>query len=154
MAYEKQTWDTTSFVNPTRMNHIENGIEGVQSACRTEALARMSPNSGETIVSLLGRFRTEYWNDWDTNTKRFGRFKIKIDGTTDIIFTCQRWNSNSANQWISINPSGTNIRIIMLSFGSSIVVRKYTIASSGLTITDISDNAAESELIYFGEDYS
>jgi hypothetical protein len=28
MAYSKQTWDTTSYVNPTRMNHIEDGIEG------------------------------------------------------------------------------------------------------------------------------
>lgn len=27
MAYEKQTWNTNSFVNPTRMNHIENGIQ-------------------------------------------------------------------------------------------------------------------------------
>lgn len=27
MAYEKQTWDTNSYVNPTRMNHIENGIQ-------------------------------------------------------------------------------------------------------------------------------
>lgn len=27
MAYEKQQWDTTSFVNPTRMNHIEEGIK-------------------------------------------------------------------------------------------------------------------------------
>lgn len=26
MAYDKQTWDTTSYVNPTRMNHIEDGI--------------------------------------------------------------------------------------------------------------------------------
>lgn len=26
MAYDKQTWDTTSYVNPTRMNHIEQGI--------------------------------------------------------------------------------------------------------------------------------
>ena len=27
MAYSKQTWDTTSYVNPTRMNHMEDGIE-------------------------------------------------------------------------------------------------------------------------------
>ncbi|MBQ5565864.1 MAG: hypothetical protein IIT42_03355 [Clostridia bacterium] len=27
MEYNKQTWDTTSYVNPTRMNHIEDGIE-------------------------------------------------------------------------------------------------------------------------------
>lgn len=26
MAYSKQTWDTTSIFNPTRMNHIEDGI--------------------------------------------------------------------------------------------------------------------------------
>lgn len=26
MAYSKQTWDTNSYVNPTRMNHIEDGI--------------------------------------------------------------------------------------------------------------------------------
>lgn len=26
MAYSKQIWDTTSYVNPTRMNHIEDGI--------------------------------------------------------------------------------------------------------------------------------
>ena len=27
MAYDKQIWDTNSIFNPTRMNHIENGIE-------------------------------------------------------------------------------------------------------------------------------
>ena len=26
MSYTKQTWDTTSYVTPTRMNHIESGI--------------------------------------------------------------------------------------------------------------------------------
>ena len=31
MAYSKQTWDTTSYVNPTRMNHIEQGIYDAQT---------------------------------------------------------------------------------------------------------------------------
>ena len=31
MAYSKQTWDTNSYVNPTRMNHIEDGIEAVDT---------------------------------------------------------------------------------------------------------------------------
>lgn len=31
MAYDKQTWNTTSYVNPTRMNHIEDGIEAADS---------------------------------------------------------------------------------------------------------------------------
>ena len=35
MAYSKQTWDTTSYVNPTRMNHIEDGIEGVEAEITT-----------------------------------------------------------------------------------------------------------------------
>ena len=29
MSYSKQTWDTTSYVNPTRMNHIEDGIKDI-----------------------------------------------------------------------------------------------------------------------------
>lgn len=35
MAYDKQIWDTTSYVNPTRMNHIEDGIESVSTATGT-----------------------------------------------------------------------------------------------------------------------
>ena len=31
MSYAKQTWDTTSYVTPTRMNHIEDGIESVDT---------------------------------------------------------------------------------------------------------------------------
>lgn len=30
MAYSKQTWDATSYVTPTRMNHIEDGIKAVE----------------------------------------------------------------------------------------------------------------------------
>ena len=36
MAYSKQTWDTTSIFNPTRMNHIEDGIESASTATGTE----------------------------------------------------------------------------------------------------------------------
>lgn len=36
MAYSKQTWDTTSYVNPTRMNHIEQGIYDASTATGTE----------------------------------------------------------------------------------------------------------------------
>ena len=36
MAYSKQTWDTTSYVNPTRMNHIEQGIADASTATGTE----------------------------------------------------------------------------------------------------------------------
>ena len=32
MAYSKQTWDTTSYVNPTRVNHIEDGIADLDNS--------------------------------------------------------------------------------------------------------------------------
>ena len=34
MAYTKQTWDTTSYVNPTRLNHIEDGIDDASKHSR------------------------------------------------------------------------------------------------------------------------
>lgn len=42
MAYSKQTWDTTSYVNPTRMNHIEDGIEDLDTA--SKKYVRMAEN--------------------------------------------------------------------------------------------------------------
>ena len=32
MSYSKQTWDTNSYVNPTRMNHMEDGIKANSDA--------------------------------------------------------------------------------------------------------------------------
>ena len=39
MSYTKQTWDTTSYVNPTRMNHIEDGIEAAANTADSAASA-------------------------------------------------------------------------------------------------------------------
>lgn len=36
MAYSKQTWDTSSYFNPTRMNRIEQGIYDASTATGTE----------------------------------------------------------------------------------------------------------------------
>lgn len=38
MAYSKQTWDTNSYVNPTRMNHMEDGIEANSTDVSNNAL--------------------------------------------------------------------------------------------------------------------
>ncbi len=40
MAYSKQTWDTSSYVNPTRMNHIEDGVKEA-----SDRLSAVEPNS-------------------------------------------------------------------------------------------------------------
>lgn len=50
MAYSKQTWDTTSYVNPTRMNHIEDGIAGVLN------WTLVGSQTGNTDVSLPSTF--------------------------------------------------------------------------------------------------
>lgn len=48
--YSKQTWDTTSFVNPTRMNHIEEGIYDATSLLNgNDAGVSFTPASGVTI---------------------------------------------------------------------------------------------------------
>lgn len=47
MAYSKQTWDTTSIFNPTRMNHIEDGIESASTADGTEY------SSGVSVKDML-----------------------------------------------------------------------------------------------------
>ena len=49
MAYSKQTWDTTSYVNPTRMNHIEDGIESASTAVENTRVVvsdRLSSSTG------------------------------------------------------------------------------------------------------------
>ena len=79
MAYSKQTWDTTSYVNPTRMNHIEQGIYDA------------SIMAGENISVTLGQDITG-----NVNAKKFGRLVIvQIDslkipsgfGSRDVICT-------------------------------------------------------------------
>lgn len=54
MAYSKQTWDTTSYVNPTRMNHIEDGIEAVD----TKTANDIDYASGTTIKSKIDSIQT------------------------------------------------------------------------------------------------
>lgn len=52
MAYSKQTWDTTSYVNPTRMNHIEDGIYDASTATGTEY------SSGVSVKQKIDEFET------------------------------------------------------------------------------------------------
>ena len=54
MAYTKQTWDTTSYVNPTRMNHIEDGIANAMTSDTQGVLGakNLLPLSLDRIKSL------------------------------------------------------------------------------------------------------
>jgi len=59
MAYSKQTWDTTSYVNPTRMNHIEQGIYDTD--------LRISRLFKTFEINLQGTTITSYWGVIPTN---------------------------------------------------------------------------------------
>ena len=50
MAYSKQTWDTTSYVNPTRMNHIEQGIYD-----NSQNIDSLNSNSVNPFIAVTGR---------------------------------------------------------------------------------------------------
>ena len=50
MAYSKQTWDTTSYVNPTRMNHIEQGIYDVSTDILIEDISSLFTYSAQYSI--------------------------------------------------------------------------------------------------------
>lgn len=84
MAYSKQTWDTTSYVNPTRMNHIEQGIEDANAildriAVLTGTLASNGFDTGNNyptgfnnnntiVLSLMMQEGGFYWKYQDLDS--------------------------------------------------------------------------------------
>ena len=76
MAYSKQTWDTTSYVNPTRMNHIEQGIYDASTATGTEYSSGVSVKDKIDEVASSGpktvynenndQIKSYTFSDWST----------------------------------------------------------------------------------------
>ena len=73
--YVKQIWDTTSYVNPTRMNHIEDGIEAVDGKTASDipyssgvsTKAQIDKKAGKVIINTLGKSSFSY----DSSAKYF-----------------------------------------------------------------------------------
>lgn len=90
MAYSKQTWDTTSYVNPTRMNHIEDGIEAVD----TKTADDIEYSSGVSVKDKID----------------------DVDGKTDnTVKTLQGYAPNDLNNCVNgnvywVNNSGGNVQ--------------------------------------------
>ena len=61
MAYSKQTWDTTSYVNPTRMNHIEDGIYDNSIGSQWEYIAVGNRNICVRKMGAVTQFF--FWTD-------------------------------------------------------------------------------------------
>jgi len=75
MAYEKQTWDTNSFVNPTRMNHIESGIEA-----NSNSVDELTQGASDMSTEIIGIKQ----NIVDQQTEIDGISQNIVDQQTEI----------------------------------------------------------------------
>ena len=97
MAYSKQTWDTTSYVNPTRMNHIEDGIESASSV----AEGKLSP----IIDNLVGNAYLPDSNTWTDIS-----FSKNINNYKWIGFSFTTPDNSPAQDLISCFTSVSNFK--------------------------------------------
>ena len=119
MAYSKQTWDTTSYVNPTRMNHIEDGIASVDAVSSGNATINIPVESGG-------------WANW---TKKgsliFVVYAFKANGqvgSTDVILTNLPKATLTGNyNWIIINEetNGSGRRTQLYNSTNTASLRNY-----------------------------
>lgn len=146
MAYTKQTWDTTSYVNPTRMNHIEDGISN----------AMTSSNMGYLGAKNLN-FTPYYFDSreisgitWTVNAD--GTVKANGTATAQSTFVC---HSRAYSTNALILPNGDYIMSGCPSGGAS--NKYYTAAgrTSGGAYVAIGNEYGNGRAITLnGDDYS
>ena len=90
MAYSKQTWDTTSYVNPTRMNHIEDGIysadtktaDDIPYSSGVSVKTQIDKKAGKVVINTLNSSSFSYDSSthmWASNnpiTYYYGQRKV------------------------------------------------------------------------------
>ena len=149
MAYEKQTWDTTSYVTPTRMNHIEDGIAGITNG----TILTLEPTTNETYASLFARFRTAS-NCLTDGNYNFYTLRFRPAGassSSNLLFVPTRYAGNSVVEYTSCRVTDTAIVFYNLSITSSnVILRQILIDSNGATVTDASNNTAQSGVRVMG----
>lgn len=79
MAYEKQQWDTTSFVNPTRMNHIEEGIKA--NSDEVTSLNNDLANTKKDVSDLNSNLSLK------CGIPNYGHHMVVIDGSKSATWT-------------------------------------------------------------------
>ena len=123
MAYSKQTWDTTSYVNPKRMNHIEQGIYDVDNKTWTYVGAISNGSQGVDISAYkeiyiqpkvggsrynsylftINTVNSAYISVVESESTRFyGRFSVSNGILTFTLGTNAGWSAGS----ISIDVYG------------------------------------------------
>ena len=139
MAYSKQTWNVNSDFTPTRMNHIEEGIENIKYI----TAYTISPNTNETWASLLQRVGAAA--SALSSKLNFCRLMFAPESSTNgSVFQCGRvYSSATTSTWYNVRPTSTGVIIYAVSITSeSATLRKYSFTTSGMTLEDLSSAAA------------
>ena len=151
MAYSKQTWNTTSYVTPTRMNHIEEGIAGVKN----DTILDFSPTTNETWDSLFSRFRQ---NTGLLANGFYQYYSLRFQPTSasqnnNLIFTCTRFVANSSIEYLSSRLTTGGIVFYHLVISTNSVALTQIVinnTSTPVTVTDLTSNDAQSAIRVMG----
>lgn len=144
MAYDKQTWDTTSYVTPTRMNHIEEGIEsaGVESLITVN-----QAGASRTATSLL--------NELYTALAALANETV-YDGYLEwggIIYRCSRKDSGDY-MFESAQITSTSLQVTVLSVassGSKMIRVSVNYSTNAVTSSDMSSTSFNTTLNFNGK---
>ena len=144
MAYDKQVWDSTSYVTPTRMNHIEDGIE----SAGVETLATVnSTQQSRTAVSLL--------NELYTALSALSNETV-YDGYLEwggIIYRCSRKDSGDY-MFESSQITSTSLQVTVLSVassGSKMIRVSVNYSTNAVTSSDMSSTSFNTTLNFNGK---
>ena len=108
MAYSKQTWDTTSYVNPTRMNHMEQGIydaeqeifttHNITNKC-TQSLTSFKATQNGNIIQISARANQTF-----TNGQQLVSFPSDITPSSNMVVALYDYGTGelitSGSAWV------------------------------------------------------
>lgn len=97
--------------------------------------------TNDTLGTLIETLRTNYFDNGMIR-KNLLRFS-SLDGQANMIFHCDRFQNQNTSIWTSLRGgTGGFVAIVLTFISSSTAVRKYNFTTSGLEITDLTDNSA------------
>ena len=105
-------------------------------------LGTITPTTNEKWSSVIGRMRDTYFSTLLGKTN-YCRLLANVDSQAGTVFQCGRVYSSATNtSWYSIRATATAIVVyVITTTGSAANLRKFAFNASGLTITDLSDEA-------------
>ena len=127
-----------------KIDTIETEIDGIVYV----RYATIEPTTNETWASLLGRMRDA--NSTLGGKLQFARISLLVDNQAGMLFQCNRvYSSAMVTIWTALRPTSTGFfAYIINTSATSAVFRKYEFTTSGMTITDMSENSASSVVVW------